>query len=72
MLGTSLVLPALPVGAQNLTWDTWAPYWHRFGLIHSVFVDKTTRDPSTKNGLLYTAEACVIMQLRNGQLIEAG
>jgi hypothetical protein len=64
VLATSLVLPTLPVAAQNLTWDTWAPYRDRFGLIHSVPVDKTTQDPSTNNGLLYTAEACVIMQLR--------
>jgi hypothetical protein len=64
VLSTSLVLAAVPVAAQNLTWDTWAPYRDRFGLIHSVLVDKATRDPSTNNGLLYTAEACVIMQLR--------
>jgi hypothetical protein len=63
-LATSLALSTATVSAQNLSWDTWAPYRDRFGLIDSVLVDKTTRDPSTNNGLLYTAEACVIMQLR--------
>jgi hypothetical protein len=29
-----------------------------------VLVDKTTGDPSTCNGLLYTSQGCVIMQLR--------
>jgi hypothetical protein len=65
VLGTSLILPALPVAAESLTWSVWAPYQDKIGLIHSVLVDKTTRGPSTANGLLYTSEACVIMQLRN-------
>ena len=62
---STMFFPNLGIAAQNLTWDSWTPYRDRFGLIHSVPVDKTTRNPSTNNGLLYTSEACVIMQLRN-------
>jgi hypothetical protein len=51
--------------AQSFTADVWTPYTDRFGLIHTKPVDPTTRDPSTNNGLLYTAEACTIMQLKN-------
>jgi len=49
--------------AQDFNSSVWAPYTDRFGLIHSEPVDPTTRDPKTNNGLLYTAEACAIMQL---------
>jgi hypothetical protein len=50
--------------APTLSWHTWDPYRDRFGLINSVLVDQATHNPSTNNGPLYTAEACVIMQLR--------
>jgi hypothetical protein len=47
-----------------LTPDVWKPFQDRFGLIHSVLVDPANLSPSTGNGLLYTAEACIIMKLR--------
>jgi hypothetical protein len=50
--------------APTLSWHSWDPYRDRFGLINSVLVDQATHNPSTNNGPLYTAEACVIMQLR--------
>jgi hypothetical protein len=44
----------------------WDPYRDRDGLIHTQKVGPPPNDgPSTNNGLLYTAEACVIMQLSN-------
>jgi cation transport regulator ChaB len=52
------------IAAQTLTPSVWYPYTDRDGLIHSVKVG-SDRGPSTNNGLLYTAEACVIMQLNN-------
>jgi hypothetical protein len=48
----------------ELTWDSWKPYQDRYGLIHSKLIEADHK-PKTGNGLLYTAEACVIMQLRN-------
>jgi hypothetical protein len=54
-----------PVLAQSFTSAVWAPYTDHYGIIHSVPVDTKARNPSTNNGLLYTAEACVIMKLQN-------
>ena len=63
---------ALPVATETLTATVWKPYTDKFGLIHSKPVDPppplsspTTAGPSTDNGLLYTAEACVIVGVRN-------
>ncbi|WP_158793815.1 hypothetical protein [Granulicella sp. L60] len=65
ILNASVLLTASPVSAQSFTSAVWAPYTDRYGIIHSVPVDKKSRDPSTNNGLLYTAEACVMMRLQN-------
>lgn len=54
-----------PVAAQTLTAASWDDYTDRFGIIHTKKVDPSTRDPKTDNGLLYTAEACTIMEMRH-------
>ena len=56
------VIGTQPVAAQTLTPGVWADYTSR-GLIYDQKVDPKTKEPKTDNGLLYTAEACVIMQL---------
>ncbi len=72
LLGVSVLSAALPVAAQTFTAAVWEPYTDKYGLIHSKPVQPppppggpSTAEPSTNNGLLYTAEASVIMQLRN-------
>jgi hypothetical protein len=52
----------LPMAAQDLTPAVWAPYTDRYGIIHNNKVNDH-RDPSSDNGQLFTAEACVIMEL---------
>jgi hypothetical protein len=59
------LIGAPPVAAQTLTAASWDDYTDRFGIIHSEKVEHPNRDPKTDNGLLYTAEACAIMQMRN-------
>ncbi|MFL6417203.1 MAG: hypothetical protein ACJ74Y_16200 [Bryobacteraceae bacterium] len=54
--------PASTGVKTELTWDSWNPYRDRYGLIHTKKPDDPNRDPKTNNGLLYTAEACTIMQ----------
>jgi hypothetical protein len=50
-------------GAPPTQVDEWKDYRDRYGLIHTEIVKNG--EPSTGNGLLYTAYACVSMQLRN-------
>jgi hypothetical protein len=59
------LIGASPVAAQTLTAASWDDYTDRFGIIHTEKVDLPNRDPKTDNGLLYTAEACAIMQMKN-------
>jgi hypothetical protein len=72
-LGAVLFFSILPAKAQTLTWQTWDPYTDFYGLINSELVRVSYPDgalapktglPSTNNGPLYTAEACVIMELK--------
>lgn len=50
-------------GAPPSQVDEWRDYRDRYGLIHTVKVENG--EPSTGNGLLYTAYARVSMQLRS-------
>jgi hypothetical protein len=49
--------------AQGWTADVWKPYTDKFGMIHTTKVG-ADGNPASNNGLLYTAEACTIMQLQ--------
>jgi hypothetical protein len=46
-----------------LTYDIWAPYQDRYGLIHTIAA-VPGGESQTGNGLFYTAIACTIMQLK--------
>ena len=58
-----------PLPAQTFTASVFEPYTDKYGLIYSQPVNPPPppfiAGPANDNGLLYTAEACVIMQLRN-------
>jgi hypothetical protein len=60
---TQKVIETPPPVGQNLTPEVWKPYTDAYGLIHDKRVTKENPIP-TGNALLYTSEACVIMELR--------
>jgi predicted nucleic acid-binding Zn-ribbon protein len=66
LAGAILLTVLLALGsaarAEDQTPAPWVPYEDRFGLFHSIKVD-SAGDPMG-NGLLYTGEACLMMQLR--------
>ena len=49
---------------SGLTYESWKPYQDKYGLIHTILA-VPGGESQTGNGLLYTAIACTIMQLRN-------
>jgi hypothetical protein len=57
------LIGAAPVAAQDLTASVWDEYTDRYWMINSEKVNPS-RDP-LGNGLLYTAEACTIMEMKN-------
>lgn len=53
------------LGAQDFTAAVWKDYTDSYGIIHTTQRNDPKPEPWDNNGLLYTSEACVIMQLQN-------